>query len=204
MSLSQQDQARIEAAVRECERTTGGQIVCVHARSAMVQRTALPVLLAALVALAVPWLLIVLTRLPVQTVLLLQALAFVGLLAVGTVPAIERALVPRAVRRLVAWRLAAEQFVVRDVSRTPDRSGILIFVAEAERYARIIADEGIARDVPTSQWRTAVDALVTHMRQDRPADGFIAAIAACTETLKRYRPIGVQGANVLPDRVHQI
>jgi putative membrane protein len=204
MSLSKQDEARIEAAIRGCERTTGGQIVCVLADSAMVRRTALPVLLAALVALAVPWLLMALTQLPVQTVLLLQLLAFVVLLALGSLPAIERALTPPAVRRALAWRLAAEQFVVRGVSRTPDRSGILIFVARAERYARIIADEGIARHVPTSQWRAAVDALVAHMRDDRPADGFIAAIAICTETLRTYRPQAAAGANTLPDRVYQI
>src|SRR5689334_20213977 len=152
MSLSKQDEERIEAAIRGCERTTGGQIVCVMAQSAMVRRTALPVLLAALLSLALPWPLMALTQLPLQTVLLLQLLAFVLLLALGSLPAIERALTPPAVRRALAWRLAAEQFVVRGVSRTPDRSGILIFVARAERYARIIADEGIARQVPASQW----------------------------------------------------
>src|SRR5688572_14404198 len=83
MSLEKHDEARIEAAIRDCERATGGQIVCVLAESAMVQRTALPVLLAAVAALGVPWLLVVLTQLPVLTVLLLQALTFVVLLALA-------------------------------------------------------------------------------------------------------------------------
>ena len=204
MSLTKQDEARVEAAIRECERLTGGQIVCVFADSAMVQRTGLPVLLAALGSLMVPWLLVLATQLPVLTVLLLQALAFVGLLALGTVPAIARALTPRAVRRALAWRLAAEQFVVRGISRTSDRSGILIFVARAERYARIIADEGTVRQVPASQWKRAVAALVAHMREDHAAEGFIAAIAICTEILKTHRPLKAGPANPLPDRVYQI
>jgi putative membrane protein len=179
MSLEKHEQARIEAAIRDCERSTGGQIVCVLAESAMVQRTALPVLVAALVSLSVPWLLVGLTQLPVMTVLLLQALTFVVL-------------------------LAAEQFVVRGVSRTPDRSGILIFVARAERYARIVADDGIARQVPNAQWRTAVEALVTHMREDRVAEGFIAAIVVCTDILKAHRPPATEAPNALPDRVYQI
>jgi putative membrane protein len=204
MSLEKHEEARIEAAIRDCERSTGGQIVCVLADSAMVHRTALPVLLAAVVSLSVPWLLVVLTQLPVLTVLLLQALTFVVLLAVATVPSIERALIPPAVRRALAWRLAAEQFVVRGVSRTSDRSGILIFVARAERYARIVADEGIANQVPAAQWRAAVEVLVTHMREDRVADGFVAAIVACTNILKAHRPPGAEGRNALPDRVYQI
>jgi len=204
MSLTRQDEARVEAAIRECERVTGGQIVCVLAESAMVQRTALPVLLAALASLLVPWLLVALTQLPVLTVLLLQVLVFVVLLMLGTVPAIERALTPPPVRRALAWRLAAEQFVVRGLSRTPDRCGILIFVARAERYARIIADEGISRHVPAAEWRAAVDALITEMRENRDADGFVAAIAFCSQILKAHRPPTTTGANALPDRVYQI
>ena len=204
MRLSKHDQARIEAAIRDCERTTGGQIVCVLADTAALHRTALPIAIAALVALALPWPLIALTRLAVQTVLLLQGLAFVLLLALGSLPAVERALMPRAMRRALAWRLAAEQFVVRGVTRTPDRTGILIFVARAERYARIIADEGIARRVPAERWQEAVAALVGHMREDRPADGFLAAIALCAETLRSSGKASPAGNNSLPDRVYQI
>jgi putative membrane protein len=55
-------------------------------------------------------------------------------------------------RRAVAHRVATEQFSIRGIARKKDRSGILIFVSLAERYARIIADEGIAATVPQLQW----------------------------------------------------
>ena len=47
----------------------------------------------------------------------------------------------------------------RSIARNPNRCGILIFVSLAERYARIIADDEIAKRVPQSRWQAAVDAL---------------------------------------------
>lgn len=203
-TLSREDQARIAEAIRMSESRTSGEIVCVLAETAAIQATALPVMLAAVMALVLPWLLLATTRLSVQAMLSLQGAAFLAALALGCMPVVRRLLTPPAVRRALAWRLAAEQFVVRGLARTADRNGILIFVSRAERYARIIADEGIARHVPQAQWQTAVDALVEHMRQDRPADGFIAAIAICSEVLARRFPAREVPSNVLPDRVYQI
>ena len=203
-TLSREDQARIAEAIRMSESRTSGEIVCVLAETAAIQATALPVMLAAVTALVLPWLLLATTRLSVQAMLSLQGAAFLAALALGCMPVVRRLLTPPAVRRALAWRLAAEQFVVRGLARTADRNGILIFVSRAERYARIIADEGIARHVPQAQWQTAVDALVEHMRQDRPADGFIAAIAICSEVLARRFPAREGPSNVLPDRVYQI
>ena len=202
--LSREDQARIAEAIRMSESRTSGEIVCVLAESATIQATALPVMLAAVTALVLPWLLMATTRLSVQAMLSLQGLFFLAMLSVGWLPAVRRLMTPPAVRRALAWRLAAEQFVVRGLARTADRSGILIFVSRAERYARIIADEGIARHVPQAQWQEAVDTLVAHMRQDRPADGFIAAITICSEVLARHFPAGGRPNNALPDRIYQI
>src|SRR5436189_157268 len=69
------------------------------------------------------------------------------------------ALVPRAVRRARAHRAAMEQFFARGLSLTKNRAGVLIFVALAERYVRIIADEGVASKVRDREWQMAVDAL---------------------------------------------
>ena len=88
----------------------------------------------------------------------------------------------------MAFRVATEQFFTRAVSRTRDRSGILIFVSLAEHYARIIADDGIAARVPQSHWQGAVDALIAHTREGRVADGFIAAIDLCGAVLAEHFP----------------
>jgi len=114
------------------------------------------------------------------------------------------ALLPRALRRAAAHRAAAEQFLIRGIARKKDRSGILIFVSLAERYARIVADEGIVARVPQSEWQGAVDLLVAHMRAGRIADGFIAAIEACGVVLMTHFPRTKMSRDELPDRIYLI
>ncbi|MDP2375423.1 TPM domain-containing protein [Reyranella sp.] len=205
MDLSERDRARLSDAIRASEARTTGEIVCVLARTSAVEATtALPVLIAAVVSLALPWLLMAFTTMSLQLMLSLQILAFLGLLALSCLPRVRVALIPRAARRALAHRLAMEQFVVRGVARTKERTGILIFVSLAERYARIIADEGIAARVPQSHWQGAIDMLVGHMREGRVADGFVAAIDTCGAVLATHFPVTGTEPSELPDRIYLI
>jgi putative membrane protein len=187
MSVSEQDRSRIAAAIRAAEARTSGEIVCVLARTSS-DATALPVVLAALAALALPWLLVALTEMSVHRILVLQIAVFFVLAAVLCLPRVRVALLPRAARRHVAHRAAMEQFTIRGIVRKKERTGILIFVSLAERYARIIADEGIAAKVSNAEWKAAIDALVAHMRDGRIAAGFIAAIERCATVLAAHAP----------------
>jgi putative membrane protein len=114
------------------------------------------------------------------------------------------ALVPRRARRAIAYRVAMEQFISRGIARNADRCGILIFVSLAERYARIIADDEIAKRVPQSRWQEAVDALIAHAREERVADGFIAAIELCGKELAQHFPPARDSRGKLPDRLYVI
>jgi putative membrane protein len=201
--ISADDRARISAAIHDAEAKTSGEIVCVLAESSS-QPGALPVLLAALVALALPWLLIAYTSFAVERILFLQILVFVLLTLLLLLPPVYLALLPRRVKRAAAYRLATEQFVVRGIARKKNRSGILIFVSLAERYARIIADEGVASLTSQAEWQAAIDLLVSHMRHDQIADGFIAAIGACGDVLAAHFPPEPAGVDELPDRIYVI
>jgi putative membrane protein len=97
-----------------------------------------------------------------------------------------------------------EQFAIRGIARKKDRSGILIFVSLAERYARIVADDGIAARVPQAEWQGAVDALVAHCSGGRVADGFISAIDTCGGVLATHFPRTAGSRDELPDRIHVI
>jgi len=204
MDISDRDRARLSAAIRDAEARTTGEIVCVLAQSSSVGRTALPVVIAAVLALAVPWLLMALSTLSLQLILSIQVVVFLAGVAVAGLPRVQAALMPRAVRRALAHRAAMEQFVLRGVARTKERTGILIFVSLAERYARIIADDGIAARVPKAEWQGAVDALIAHMREGRVADGFIAAVESCGEVLATHFPSSGGGEDELPDRIYLI
>jgi putative membrane protein len=203
MVLSEQDQARISEAIRAAEAKTSGEIVCVLARTST-DPTALPIFIAALLALALPWLLVATTAMPVYSILLLQVALFFLLAIVLCLPRVRVALLPRAARRAVAHRVAMEQFRIRGIARTRDRTGILIFVSLAERYARIVADDGIAARVPQSEWQHAVDALIAHARSDRIADGFVTAIELCGNALARHFPRVPGDRDELRDRIYVI
>jgi putative membrane protein len=203
MHISESDHRRISAAIHAAEAKTSGEIVCVLAQTSS-DATGLPILLAALVALALPWLLVAFTALTVHRILLLQVVVFVALAAVFCLPRVRVALLPRAARRAVAHGVALEQFAIRGIARKKDRSGILIFVSLAEHYARIVADEGIAARVPQSEWQGAVDALVAHCSSGRIADGFISAIGTCGAVLSTHFPRTAGSRDELPDRIYVI
>jgi putative membrane protein len=203
MSISTQDRERISTAIRDAEAKTSGEIVCVLAETSS-DTTALPILIAAVVALAVPWLLVAYTAMPVNRILLLQIAVFFAGAFLLCLPRVRVAMMPRRARRVVAHRVAMEQFTIRGIARKKDRTGILIFVSLAEHYARIIADEGIAARVPRSEWQHAVETLVTHMKDGHIADGFIAAIDACGKVLETNFPRSQTSRDELPDRIYLI
>jgi putative membrane protein len=202
MRISEEDHAAIAAAIRAAEQKTSGQIVCVLMRSAS-EYLYVPVLWAAFLALVSPWPMIVLTEWSVQRIFLVQIAVFAMALLILSWPPLRVALVPPAVRRARAHRAAVEQFFARGLTRTRERTGVLIFVSLAERYARIIADEGITSKVSNREWQLAVDELTKHMRDGRIAQGFIAAIDKCGAVLADHAPPTGIG-NELPDRIYVI
>ena len=201
MEFTKEDHEAISAAIRAAEQRTSGEIVCVlaHSSSAYVH---IPLLWASLLALCLPWPLIYLTQWSAQRIFLLQIVLFlvVAVLLFLSMP-LRLAFVPSPVQRARAHRAALEQFVIRGISRTKNRTGVLIFVSLAEHYARIVADEGIARIVHHSEWQAAVDALTARMHDDQIAAGFIAAIERCADVLATHAPPD-GSSNELPDRLY--
>jgi putative membrane protein len=199
MAITPEDRARIAQAIRAAEANTSGEIVCVLARSSS-EYAAAPVLVGACVALLVPWVFVFLTEWSVQRILIVQLVVFVAGTLICALTPIGMALVPRRIKRTRAHRAAIEQFHARGLGRLESRAGVLIFVSLAERYARIVADDHLAAKVPAGEWRAAVDALTSHMKDGRVADGFVAAIARCGAVLAEQAPGAPSGR--LPDRIY--
>jgi putative membrane protein len=200
MELTREDHEAVAAAIQAAETRTSGQIVCVLAHSSS-DYAYVPVLWASVLALLAPWPLIYFTQWSVQRIYLTQLVIFIVVGFVLSLMPLRFALVPRAVLRARAHRAALEQFVVRRVAHTKNRGGVLVFVSLAERYARIIADDGIAQKVHSSEWQAAIDALTGHMRAGRIAQGFIAAIERCGAVLAAHAPPD-GSPNELPDRLY--
>ena len=198
--VTAQDEARIAEAIAKAETGTAGEIVAVIAvRSSGTGYFAL--LWAALGALAVPWPLIYFTWWPMQWVFGLQLAVFFALLAVFQLEPLQRWIVPAAVGRRWAHQRAVEQFLALGLHTTQSRTGVMIFVSVAERYAEILADTGIDRRVPAGTWQTLVDELTRRIGEGRAADGFLTAIAASGRLLAEHFPPGSRNLDELPNRL---
>jgi putative membrane protein len=202
--LTDQDRQQITAAIVAAERRTSGELVTVIAEAADDYRY-IPLLWPALAALMLPA--VVLAVWP-QTgafrLYLVQAATFFALSLVAHLPQVHLALVPASVKRRRASRLAREQFFERGLHLTRGRTGVLIFVAVAERHVEIIADAGINALVPPGTWDQAVAEFVERVRQGRIAEGFIAAIGQVGDRLAEHFPRPADDTDELPNRLIEI
>lgn len=188
---------RIEAAVAEAERRTSGEIVVVVAARASRYRS-FPVGLALAAALAVPWPLVALTAWSTGRVLAVQALATLVVLAAARLSG-DR-LVPQATRRRRAREAAARTFWTRGFDRTRGRTGVLIYVAAAERYVDVLADRSVADRVPEAAWRETVAALAVSLAAGDAEGGLVAAVRSVGVILAAHAPPGRDG-DELPNAV---
>jgi putative membrane protein len=198
--MTQGDEKRIGDAIAAAERETSGEIVAVIAAESSTYLYA-PVLWAALIALLVPWPLIYFTWLSVYWIYLIQLAVFVAAAALLLPRRVRYLLVPASVKRSRAHRRGVEQFLAQNLHTTAGRTGVLIFVSVAERYAEILADSGINALVSKGEWQAIVDDLVRQIGDGRPADGFVSAVTAVGKHLAKHFPPGSADRNELPDHL---
>jgi putative membrane protein len=207
--MSPEDHTRIAAAIRKAEAKTAGEIYCVVAHSsdsyfiqAAFMVTTAMLVVSWIVALVIEqsWLNI---RLPVFVGA--QILSMASALAVlWAFPALRIHLVPRALRYRRASANAARQFLAKNIHLTTQRTGVLIFVSLAERYAEVVADAGINGKVTQGDWDGIVRGLIDHAGRDRLADGFVAAIDVVGTMLALHFPVSENDVNELDDHLVEI
>ena len=198
--FSDQERARISAAISAAERNTSGEIVAVVTEASDAYHY-VPFLWAALAALIVPWPLIHFTWIAVQWIYLVQLLVFLALIAILWPRWMRTALVPRSIQRAHAHRRATEQFLVQNLHTTAGRTGVLIFVSVAERYAEILADKGIDARVTPGTWQDIVDSLTRELSLNHATDGFVQAIERAGHHLAQHFPPGAHDPNELPNHL---
>lgn len=196
--LSDADRARVEAAVRASESSTSAEIVCMVVRHVFDPRL-LVWGWTALAALLLPWLLLWFTRAPALDLLLAQLLALVLLPFLLEWLGGLRALLPQSLVRRRVRAEALREFAAHGLAVTEGRTGVLIFVALAERRVDVVVDRGIAARVPQSLWDTMVASITGAVVAGRLAGGLVAAIEAATATLAEHAPPSADNRNELPD-----
>ncbi|KMM80037.1 TPM domain-containing protein [Pseudomonas deceptionensis] len=198
--LTPEQQRQVEEAVTRAEQRTDAEIVTVLAPRAD-DYSYIPLLWASLIALVVPALAhFLIGGLQIYGLLMLQWASFVFLSLIFRLPAITTRLIPPRVRHWRASNLARRQFLEQKLHHTAGRTGVLIFVSEAERYVEILVDEGISRHLDDSDWGTIVNDFVRRVALGHTAEGFITCIDACAELLAQHIP-KTQPRNQLPNRL---
>jgi putative membrane protein len=198
--FSHEERAAITAAITRAEATTSGEIVVVAA-AASDGYHAFALLWSALIALAVPLPLILATKCPVEYIYLLQLAVFVAAATFFQWEPLRFALVPNAVKRARAHQKAVEQFLVQNLHTTKGRTGVLIYVSFAERFAEVIADDGIYRKVSPKVWEGVIAELTHHLAKGTRREGFITAIEMCGKILAEHFPPGHGDKDELPNHL---
>jgi len=198
--ISQAEKARIIEAIAAAETKTAGEIFCVIAHTSS-NYSLVPVAWAALIALAAPAPLIYLTIWSAGLIYLVQLAAFIVTAMILSLPAIRFRIVPRRAMRERAHIEAMRQFLAQGLHLTERRTGVLIFVSVAERYAEIVADSGINAKVAPAVWQDAVSAALEAIKDGRIGDGLVAAVGRCGAVLAEHFPPGAINRDELPNKV---
>lgn len=190
--FSDEDLKRIEHAVRSAEQQTSGEIVPYAVQSSdayeeSLWRTGMLLGMLTLFAFALAhnysesWQSFELGEAALATV----GAALAGVLLARYIGPVKRiAAGDRLMTRRVTQR-AEEAFLAEEVFLTKNRSGILLFISLLEHKVVVLGDSGINAKVRPEEWDAIVKVLVRGMKEGRPTDGLIDAIAMCGELLKR-------------------
>lgn len=86
---------------------------------------------------------------------------------------------------------------------TEHNNGVLIYVLLAEHAIEIVADRGLARQVPAAHWQAVIAGLREAFRAGRYEPGLLQAIDAVEALLVQHFPLapGAANPNELSDRV---
>ncbi len=186
--LSQQQLEAVANTISEVEKNTDAELVTVLARKSD-EYLYIPTLWSAVIALLLP---LIMRFTPYwldgNELLWLQWAAFILLACLFRIPVIKLWLVPKRTKHWRASNMARRQFLENNLHHTKDKTGVLIFVSEAEHYVEIIADSGISQKVSDAMWSQIVNEFTQQVRAGNTQKGFISCIEQCGELLKLHAP----------------
>jgi putative membrane protein len=198
--LSGEDRETVVAAIRRAETRTAAEIVVVVDRIAGGWRS-WSLAVALLLALLLPWPLIELTQLSTRTIFTVQLALALGLVLAFQPQSMRLKLVPRLLTRRKGHEAALREFTARGLSATEGRTGLLIYVAMAERYAEIVTDTGLTARIGDKAWRGLIEALIESIRQEDLAGGLVRTVDGAADILAPLFPPRPGDRDEIPNKV---
>ncbi len=83
---------------------------------------------------------------------------------------------------------------------TEANNGVLIYVLLADHDVEILADRGISKRVPQSEWEAICREIEAHFREGRFAQGSVAGVRSVGRLLEKHFPGRGADANELPNQ----
>jgi putative membrane protein len=200
MTLTEADNLSTAEAIRAAEAKTSAELFCVVAPEVSNYRF-VPFGWASALALFVPFPLIQATTWSATTIYIWQLAVFAAVAVGLSKRSIRFSLVPRRTRRARAHELAMRQFRAQGLHQTTQRTGVMIFVALAERHAEIVADARINEKIAPELWQPVIDTITAAVRAGQVTAGLGKAIAQAGDLLAAHFPPGAINQDELPNKL---
>jgi uncharacterized membrane protein len=95
---------------------------------------------------------------------------------------------------------AREVFARLGMTATRERNAVLIYLALDDHRLAIVGDEGVHARVGPVYWERVRDAMVERLRQGRPREALVEAVADVGRVLREHFPRRPGDVDELPDR----
>ncbi len=116
-------------------------------------------------------------------------------------PIIDRLIVPKSVMKRKVNQRATRHFLESGVYNTKNRTGILIFISQLEHRVELLADKGIAQNIPQEKWDSLVNHIIAGIKAKRLVPHLKEAISQCGQLLAVHYPIQTDDVNELKDDI---
>ena len=222
LKLSQEDHARVSAAIAQAEAKSDGEIIAIAADQSdsyhdVGLHYAILVLFLVIAFFAIwphqleAWWTRIMgwTAEPTQRELLtllfgLALLKFLVVLFLMKWMPLRLLLTPGSTKTRRVRRRAIMLFKTGGEKRTIGRTGILIYLSMGEHRAEIIGDEAITAVTTAETWGEAMAALITDVKAGQPGDGIVAAVERIGNVLAEHFPKSSTDTNEIPDKLIQL
>lgn len=122
----------------------------------------------------------------------------------ANIPFIDRLIIPKSVKEEKAKEKAQVSFLEYEVSKTRDRTGVLIFISNLEKKVLILADTGIAEVYPNESWQKQVDTIINGIHSNNFGAELVKVILEIGKVLTKNFPVKDDDTNELSNKVREI
>nr|WP_277622678.1 hypothetical protein [Sphingomonas telluris] len=136
--------------------------------------------------------------------MILAVLKFTVVLLILRYMPLRLLLTPSATKERRVRRRAIATFKAGAERRTVGRTGILIYLSMGEHRAEIVADEAITKVTTPETWGEAMAALLVEVKAGRPGDGIVAAVERVGVVLAEHFPKTSTDTNEIPDKLIEL